>query len=123
MAPLVAQNVLAMEETRFDPWVGKIPWRRERLPVPGGLSLWGQEESDTTEQLNFHNLCFPGGASGKEPTCRCRRCKRQGFSPWSGRSPVGGHGNPPQDSCLGSPMDREELGWLQFMGSQIVGHN
>ena len=19
---------------RFDPWVGKIPWRRERLPTP-----------------------------------------------------------------------------------------
>ena len=25
---------------------------------------------------------FPGGASGKEPTCQCRRLKRPGFSPW-----------------------------------------
>ena len=24
---------------------------------------------------------FPGGSSGKEPTCQCR-CKRQGFHPW-----------------------------------------
>ena len=23
-----------MQETWFDPWVGKIPWRRERLPTP-----------------------------------------------------------------------------------------
>ena len=25
---------------------------------------------------------FPGGASGKQPTCQCRRCKRLGFDPW-----------------------------------------
>ena len=33
-ASLVAQlvkNLPAMWETWFDPWVGKIPWRRERL--------------------------------------------------------------------------------------------
>ena len=25
---------------------------------------------------------FPGGTSGKEPTCQCRRHKRCGFNPW-----------------------------------------
>ena len=25
---------------------------------------------------------FPGGASGKEPTCQYRRRKRLGFDPW-----------------------------------------
>ena len=25
---------------------------------------------------------FPGGASGKEPTCQCRRHKKHGFDPW-----------------------------------------
>ena len=24
---------------------------------------------------------FPGGASGKEPACQCRRCERRGFDP------------------------------------------
>ena len=36
-ASLVAQlvkNLPAKQETWFDPWVGKIPWRRERLPTP-----------------------------------------------------------------------------------------
>ena len=40
----------------FDPWVGKIPWRRERLPTPvfwpgefHGLSPWGRKELDMTE--------------------------------------------------------------------------
>ena len=54
----------AMQENWFDPWVGKIPWRRECLPTPvflpgefhgqrslAGYSLRGGKESDTTEQL------------------------------------------------------------------------
>jgi len=39
-ASLVAQTVKnppAMWETGFDPWVGKISWRRERLPT---LVFW-----------------------------------------------------------------------------------
>ena len=49
---------------------------------------------------------FPGGTVGKEPTCRCRRCKRLGSTPGLGRSPGGGHGNPLQYSCLKNPMDK-----------------
>ena len=30
---------------------------------------------------------FPGGASGKEPSCQCRRYKRHGFDPWVGKIP------------------------------------
>ena len=32
-------------------------------------------------------MVFPGGASGKESTCQCRRHKRCGFSPWVGKIP------------------------------------
>ena len=47
-----------------NPWVGKIPWRRERLPIPvfwpgelhGLCSLRSCKELDTTEQLSL--LCF-----------------------------------------------------------------
>ena len=57
---LVAQlikNPPAMRET----WVGKIPWRRERLPTPvfwpgevhGLYSPWGLKESDVTERLSL----------------------------------------------------------------------
>ena len=52
---LVAQlvkNPPAMWETYgFDPWVGKIPWRRERLPTPGFWPGWGCG-ADTTKQLS-----------------------------------------------------------------------
>ena len=50
---------------------------------------------------------FPGDACGKEPACQCRRYKRSGLIPGSGRSPGEGHGNPLQYSCLENPMDRE----------------
>ena len=29
----------------------------------------------------------PGGASGEEPACQCRRHKRRGFYPWIGKIP------------------------------------
>ena len=50
----------------FDPWVGKIPWRRQWHPTPvllpgkshgrrslAGYSPWGHKELDTTEQLHL----------------------------------------------------------------------
>ena len=33
------------------------------------------------------NISVPGGASGKEPTCQCRRLKRWGFGPWVRKIP------------------------------------
>ena len=48
-----------------DSWIGKIPWKRERLPTPafwpgefhGLYSPWGRKESDMTKQLSLtHQL-------------------------------------------------------------------
>ena len=52
---------------RFNPWVRKIPWKREWQPIPvfltgksygqrnlAGYSPWGCKESDTTKQLSTH---------------------------------------------------------------------
>ena len=59
----LVKNPPAMQETGFDPCIGKIPWRRERLLSPlfwpgelhGLYSPWGCKESDTTEWLSFHS--------------------------------------------------------------------
>ena len=63
------KNLPAVQETWFDPWVGKIPQRREWQPTPVflagefrgqrslvGYSPWGHKESDKTERLThtFH---------------------------------------------------------------------
>ena len=67
----MAQRVRCLPAMRpgFDPWVRKIPWRREWQPTPvflpgkshGQRSLvdyspWDRRESDTTERLHFHFL-------------------------------------------------------------------
>ena len=33
------------------------------------------------------SMDFPGGTSGKEPACQCRRHKRLRFDPWVGKIP------------------------------------
>ena len=56
---------LQCRRPRFDPWVGKILWRRKWQPTPVhllgkshgrrsivGYSPWGHKELDTTEQLH-----------------------------------------------------------------------
>ena len=65
LTSLVAQLVnicLQSRRTGFDPWVGKIPWRRERLPTPAFwpgevhelYSPWGGNELDMIERLSPH---------------------------------------------------------------------
>ena len=49
---------------------------------------------------------FPGGTSGKEPACQCRRSWDAGSVPGSGRSPGGGPDNPLQCSCLENTIGR-----------------
>ena len=56
-----------MLDPGFNPWVGKISWRKKWQPTPVflpgkshgrwnlvGYSPWGRKESDTTERLHFH---------------------------------------------------------------------
>ena len=87
---LVAQLVKNPQHCRrppFDSWVGKIPWRRDRIPTPVFLG-------------------FPGGSDSKESICDAGDL---GSIPGWGRSPGGGHGNPLQYSCLENPHGQRSL--------------
>ena len=68
-AAQTVKRLPTMREAGFNPWVGKIPWRRKwqptPVPLPGkshgqkilvGYSPWGLKELDTTEQLHFLSL-------------------------------------------------------------------
>ena len=66
----MVKNLPAMRETPgFNPWVGKIPWRRAWQPTAvflpeeshgqrsmAGYSPWGHKELDTTEWLNNNRI-------------------------------------------------------------------
>ena len=61
---------------------------------------------------------FPGGASGKEPTCQCRRHKRWGVQSLGQKDPLEGMAT--HSSSLTWRIPRtEEPGGLQSIGSQI----
>ena len=86
-ASLIAQlvkNPPAMQETRFNSWVGKTCWRRDRLPIPVFLG-------------------FPCTSAGKESVCNAGDL---GSIPGLGSSPGEGKGHPLQYSGLENSMDR-----------------
>ena len=78
---------LQCRRPRFNSWVGKFPWRRDRLPIPIFLG-------------------FPGGSDGKESTSNAGDL---GLIPGLGRSSGGGHGSPLQYSCLENPHGQRSL--------------
>ena len=62
----MVKNHLQCRRPGFNPWVGKIPWRRECQPTPVflpgeshgqrslvGYSPWGRKELDMTEHFFF----------------------------------------------------------------------
>ena len=106
----------------FNPWVGKISWRRKWQPtdivLPGkshgqrslvGYSPQGHKQLDTTERLHFHfhNIIgLPHWLNGKETVCNAGLTGNAALISGLGRSPSEEHGNPLQYSCLESPKDR-----------------
>ena len=45
----IVKNLPAMQETVLDPWVRKIPWRREWLPTPALLPGQFHEQRSLTD--------------------------------------------------------------------------
>ena len=58
----MVKNLPAIQETRFDPWVRKIPWKREWLPTPvflpgdfhGQRSLVGYIQSMGSQRVRYN---------------------------------------------------------------------
>ena len=84
----------------FNSWVGKILWRKDRLPTPVFLGFPGSLEDKESPAMNPGDL---GSIAGL------------------GRSPGGGHGNHSSMLAWRIPMDGE-LGGLQSLGLQRIRH-
>ena len=71
----MVKNPPAMWRLGFDPWVGKIPWRRERLPTPvfwpgefrGLCSPWDRKEWGMTKRLSLIHQGSKSGPGAKGP--------------------------------------------------------
>jgi len=81
LAAQLVKNLSAMQET----WVQSLGWedplRREWLSTPVFWPCIVHGSKSRTRLSNFHSF-FPGGATGKEPACHCRKHKRCRFDPW-----------------------------------------
>ena len=82
-----------------------------------------QNYYSNSNYINLLNRGFPGGASGKESTCQCRRPKRCGFDPSVGNDPLE-EGMATHSSIVAWRIPwTEEPGGLQSRALQRVGHN
>ena len=81
-----------------------------------GLAIWGFSGG-------LWRGGSPGGASGKEPACQCRRHKRSRFDPWVGKIPWRRKWQPTPVFLPGRIPWIEEPGGLQPVGSQRVRHD
>ena len=104
----LVKNLPVMQETLARFWVGKICWRRDRLPTPVFLGS-------------------PCGSAGKESTCSVGDL---GLISGLGRSPEEGKGYPLQYSGLENSTDsivhgvtksQTQLSDFQFTRSGIAG--
>ena len=72
---------------------------------------------------------FPGGTSGKESPCQCRRRKRLGFDLWVGKIPWSRKWQPAPVFLPGkfhgqrSYRHHKESDMTEWLGSPRVGHN
>ena len=134
MVQTLKESTCQCRRRGFNPWVRKIPWRREWQPtsvfLPGeshgersltGYSPWGREGMDMTERLNNKKNYirgFPGSSAIKNLPANVGTAGASSFIPESGRLSGIGNGNPLQLSCQDDPMDREN--W-QSMRLQRAG--
>ena len=82
----LVKNPPAKKRPQFNPWDGKIPWRRDRLSISAFLG-------------------FPGGSEGKESACNAGQLGSIPGLEWC----PGGHGNPLQYFRLENPHGQRNL--------------
>ena len=141
---LVAQMAcLQYGRPRFDPSLGKIPWRRRwqstSVLLPGkshgqrslvGYSPWGRKESDTTEPLHLRAWGLFKGRDGETRASLVAQPVKNPPAMQETWVPSLGLEDPLEkemaihSSTLAWKIPwTEEPGRLQSMGSQRVGHD
>ena len=105
--------------------VAKAFWEEVTCCQPHGSVLvpgsWGRGcPLAPKKQARSIWLGFPGGASGKEPVCQCRRRKRLGFHPWVRKMPWRRAWQPTPVFLPGESLGQRSLVGCSPLGSQRV---
>ena len=101
LSPRFTKDPLQASKSQWSPLLPLFPtWRWWLLPMFATSVL---------------SLGLPRWLSGKEPTCQCKRCRRQEFDPWIGKIPWSRKWHPLQYSCLENSMGRGTW-WVMVHG-------
>ena len=129
---------VVIRRSRFNCWVGKIPWRREwnRLQYscwenPMGSQIRHSWATYTTTTAIMIKEGFPRWCSGEESASQCRRHKRHGFDSWVRKIPWRRKWQPPRIFLLGkshaqrslggcNPWGRKESDMLEWLSTHII---
>ena len=106
----------------FNPWVGKIPWRRKWQPTPvslpgkfhgrrslAGYSPWGHKESDMTEQFHFHRILVPQPGTEPRPMAVKAWSPNHWTEPHTGHTLLSGRSSFNKNMCFYNNLDIDFL--------------
>ena len=112
---------------RFDPWVGKIPWRRAWQLVFSRILAWRipwTEEPGRLQSMGSHRVWHDWNdsmhtrwLSSKDFSCQCRSC---GLSPWVRKIPWRRKWQPARVLLLGESPGQRSLGCYGPWGHKSV---
>ena len=121
----------------FNSWVGKTPWRRDRICLQcrrSGFNPWvgkipptllfqpGEFQGVAKSQTRLSNFHFTFIPNYRFPSWLLVKNWHATSTPGSGRSPGEGNGNPLQYSCLENPMEGPLVGYSSW-GLKRIRHD
>ena len=89
-----------------------------------GYKVYGGADKDVMKL--YYGTGFPGGVSGEEPACQCRRrkgCLNRRLNPWVGKIPWSGAWQPTPLVLPGESHRERSLASYSLIGSHRVGHD
>ena len=96
----------------FNPWVGKIPWKKKWQLTPVFLVGEFHGQRNLVGYSPWSRRVGHDSATNtvvKNPPVNAGDIRDMGLILGSGRSPGGGHGNPLQYSCFGESLGQRTL--------------
>ena len=85
------------------------PWMKQHKRFKlflGNMRCIQEKQVLNISYMVWSTVSFPGGTSGKEPICQCRKRKKGGFNPWVRKIPWRRAQQPTLVLLLENPMDK-----------------
>ena len=103
-------------------WYWRRKWQFTPIFLPGELHGGCKRIQYDLAIIYIRHSVFPGGTSGKEPTCQCRRCRGCGVQSLRWEDPLEKAMSTDSIFLPGELHGQRSLAGYKSTGSQRVGH-